>query len=105
MNFRTTVLLKSICISIIFTFSAYNNPAQNKYSENSIRSSDLTVKKTSQTSILNLMQLDDSKIIEEIRTIEEWMLDENFWKIKPIDSQNDIISEKEWMKKHDFYIL
>jgi|GEM_PF-2657361 len=95
MNFGTSSLLKTICISVVFVFFALTINAQNKYSG----------AKSIKTSQSFTLLLDDSNIIEEVRIIEEWMLDDSFWKIKPIDTQNDIINEKEWMKKHNFYIL
>jgi len=104
MNLKTSFILKTICFSIVFVFFAFSNYAQNKYSGSTIRS-DLSKVKTTNFTQSSVLLLDDSKIVEEVRIIEEWMLDENFWKIQPQDSQNDIINEREWMKKHNFYIL
>jgi len=91
--------------------------------------STLSLNSQNKTSSIQIVQ--ESEIKEEISQVEEWMLDDNFWKIEkqyewdiePIEeemeveewmskfsiktqeSQSDITTEKEWMKKHSFYIL
>jgi len=74
----------------------------------------------------SIPQVDDCSDVENKIQIENWMLEENFWivteyyywdleeqfilkedsiieiSINPNNSQNDIVNEKEWMKKHNF---
>lgn len=121
---KTTI--KFISISILlscFTLAIY---ASNTY-PNENMSKAITQKSKVKTEVI-VAQLDEPEIIESEKPIEDWMLDENFWKIKndweiePIEEEKPIedwmdkftikktshqlnYNNNEWMKKYSFYIL
>jgi hypothetical protein len=132
MNSITKTLLKLSSLSIIIFFSALAINASNYYTTNPHSKNGIIKKITKPTTTQKLLaQFDNRSIIEKEKVIESWMLDENFWiitdfynwelepeeqdkpienwmlkiSINPNNSQNDVVNEKEWMKKHSFYIL
>lgn len=122
------ISIKLISISILtscFTLAVY---ASTSY-QNTKTAKTITKQKTI-TSQVKLANLDPTYYEETEKQIEDWMLDDKFWKIKtqfeweeePIEKERDIenwmnnisikknyskinFNDKEWMEKQSFYIL
>jgi hypothetical protein len=131
MKLITKNLLKLSSILFFTLYSAITIQAKTNYPNNS-NSADKTITITSLSySTQSIQKIDDCSGIETKIQIENWMFEESFWivtdfynweldleeqfklkedsiieiSISPNSSQNDIVNDKEWMKKHSFYIL
>lgn len=131
MKLITKNLLKLSSILFFTLYSAITIQAKTNY-PNNLNSADETITVTPPSySTQSVQQIDDCSGIETKIQIENWMFEENFWivtdfynweldleeqfklkedsiieiSISPNSSRNDIVNDKEWMKKHSFYIL